>query len=372
MNRRQFLATTIVGTTITPPFRQVTGSNMSRLDIPDPTLSALNTEGVNLFGISPDASVLVGRRDRESIVFLDAETRLPISESVPLPEISILDERTIAWSPDGTRLTFGINAWQLLRDSDIFVADVATGEVTNLTPEGHDEEVGSLLDVQDVKVDTSPVWLDDDTVLFARNTNPTGDGFMSELWTLSLNEGTQKRYMDMTDHNIRDIYGKIWLLSGGELVFMATITGENFQNGMVMISADGEVTIPHREKTRTSQLLSVNDSHAIVLDMQAYEWWYLSLDDSLDPVLLWEQFELPEGWMNKAFPVLGPEPDTMFTVLQTPHDRYSAHLFTPDGNRQLAELAGDFGNQDFHWAEDCILIAGKADSWLVPLEGVHG
>lgn len=368
MNRRKFLAASIAGAAITAG----ASGTSARLDIPDPRIGALNTGDVNLFGISPNGSVLVGKRDTNAICFLDADTRFVTAESEGREEFAMINIRTIAWNPGGTKLAFSLDAWSRMLDSDIFVADVATGEITHLTYES-DRKVGkSLLDEKDARIDVSPVWLDDDTVLFARHTNPTGDEFICELWTISPEDGTEALYMDLTEHNIRDVYSKIWLLSGGELVFAAVITGENFQNGVVMITAEGEVTVPHREITRTSQLLSVNDSHMIVQDMQAYEWWYLPLDDSLEPVLLWEQFELPEGWENRAFPILGPEPGTMFTVLRSPYEANSAQLFTPDGNKQLAELTGDFGSQDFHWSEDHILIAGKADSWLVPLEGING
>ena len=372
MNRRDFLAATIAGAALTPNTQSVTTDNLLRLDISDPTLEALNTDGVVLFGISPDASVLVGRADKTRIVFLDAKTRIAISESAAIPEIGLIDETAVSWSPDGKRIAFGLQAWRLLRDSDIFIADVETGEVINLTPEGHEKEADSLLTVPDVQIDISPVWLDDDTILFARHSGFDEDEITCELWTISLGDRTEQLYMDLTEHNIRDIFTKIWLLSGMELVFTAIINDENHQRAVVMITADGDVTTPHREQMRTAHLLSVNDSHMIIQDVQAFEWWYMPLDASQDPVPLWEQFELPDGWVNTAFPILGPEPDTMFTVLQTPHRKDSAYLFTPDGDRQIAVLTGVYDHQTSHWSKDSILIAGKSDSWLVPLEGVFG
>lgn len=372
MNRRNFLAATIGGAALTPNIRPVTANNLLRLDIPDPTLEALNTDGVTLFGISPNASVLVGKRDTHEICFLDAETRFPISESSAIPELIIFPDTGIAWSPDGRRIAFDLQAWRTERDSDIFIADVTSGDVINLTPEGHDNEADNLIKEPDVEVDTSPVWLDDDTIVFARHRIHDRDALTCDLCTLTVSTGQVSTLLDLAESGIVFVSSNMWRLSDGSLVFLAVFSGRDIRRGAVMVTPDGEVADIQPGFLETVNYLSVNDSHMVIQDVQAFEWWYIPLDASQAPVPLWEQFELPEGWVNKAFPILGPEPDTMFTVLQTPHRKDSAYLFTPKGDRQLAVLTGVYDHQTSHWSKDSILIAGKSDSWLVPLEGVFG
>lgn len=349
------------------------GKSSLLLDIPDPNISALNTEGVVLIGISPDSSVLLGLRDRERISFLDAKTRDVISETEPTEWMRLIDEMSINWSPDGTRIAFSLRPWSVSVDSDIFVADIASGELINITPEESGLVADSLMTANTAQhVDTSPTWLDDDTLVFARHSFPDGGDIQCELCRVSISTGETETFLDLEPHNIRSLGNSIWRLSNGDLVFMGDSYDLHTGREAVKVSADGELTKIDAGAERAFFIESVNDTHMIALDVQRYAWWYAQLDGGEEPELLWDHFTMPDGWRQVSPAILGPEPDTMFVVLRTEHDRVSAQLFGKGQTLQLAELQGDFASHTSHWSEDLVLVAGESDSWLVPLKEIQG
>lgn len=72
------------------------------------------------------------------------------------------------WSPDGSYLAIGTfdRALRFLEDTDIRVLDVETGAIINLTDDG--TESGLLTLVGAANLDVSPRWLDADTLVFIR------------------------------------------------------------------------------------------------------------------------------------------------------------------------------------------------------------
>lgn len=358
IDRRAFVALTA-----SIPF----ASPLPRLDLPDPRHSALNTEGVRLLGISPDASVLVGTRNREQISFLDAETRFPISESEALPEVALIDESSVAWSPDGSKFAFSLNAWVVMRDSDIFVVDVFSGEVSNVTPEGHDREADSLLDMTDVQVDMYPVWLDDTTLLFARHENfpPDSGDMQTRLVSLNLETGEVQPCADLTAAGIRYVAGPMIQPADEWIIF----TGDDAENEFHLFSAapDGTIATIDTGELRTFRLVDANETHAVVIDPASFETWYVSLHTDEAMVPLWEHFELPESTAPMSNPVLGPEPHDLAVILRTQGENPSLYRFSDRESKELAQLVGDADAPVCHWAEDQILVTSRKDSWLVDL-----
>src|SRR5690606_36459546 len=97
-----------------------------------------------------------------------------IARSEPMPEVSIIDHTSVTWSPDSTALAWSLDAARLMRDSDIYVFDVHSGQITNLTDaEPTDKDAVSLMD-DDVSglaldVDLYPSWsADGERIYFAR------------------------------------------------------------------------------------------------------------------------------------------------------------------------------------------------------------
>lgn len=338
-----------------------------RLDEPDPRIDPLITGGASILGISPDGSTLVGRQAREQISFLEIDTGEIISKTDPIPEVSLIDESSISWSPDGSRIAFSLEAWLMFRDSDIYVADVQSGELTNVTPEGHEKESDSLFEAPDVQIDLYPKWLDDNTLLFARH-----EGVASEVneaqttfVSLTLEDGEISTWSDLSDAGIRYVNGPIVSLPNDTLVF----AGDDWDNQFHLYVTDsaGEIQKIDTGELGGFQLVDANETHAIVAD-GAFSggFWYVTLDSSESVELLWRRFDPPEGMQPMSNPALGIEPHSLVAVLRTRRDAAALYQFDDSGARQLAELTGEVDALTCHWANDQVLVTGRRDSWLVP------
>lgn len=134
----------------------------------------VDVEGVPL-GLSPDGTMLAGFGQNDTICIWDAQTLEVVAESEPFPEIFQVDERSIAWSPDSSAIAWSLHAARNFVDSDIFVFDLASGAIVNLTEDepkdkpavnliGDDAE-GYVLDI-----DVYPAWSPDgESLVFARS-----------------------------------------------------------------------------------------------------------------------------------------------------------------------------------------------------------
>lgn len=78
------------------------------------------------------------------------------------------DPRYAQWSPDGTKLVFTDDFFRNLREPDVWVFDVTSGELRNLTDDGVDKyDIGGP--DPDTRVDILPSWSPDgDMIWFAR------------------------------------------------------------------------------------------------------------------------------------------------------------------------------------------------------------
>lgn len=108
---------------------------------------------------------------------------IPVTADEPDPDLCTedtagIDKDRLRWSPDGQAVAFTEDVLRLLRDSDLYVIDVAAGTVTNLTD---DEYTGGLLVGADdaasdqVFADLGPAWSPDgDRIAFSRTETTDG------------------------------------------------------------------------------------------------------------------------------------------------------------------------------------------------------
>jgi len=113
---------------------------------------------------SPDGTqIAYGRRDGIYVINADGRNqRRLVSGRVTYPE-------RIEWSPDGTQLLFSACLSKIKRDNDIYLVDVANGDITNLTLDSY-------------RLDTSPSWiLNGSQIFFLSSTLPKGSAYHCDL-----------------------------------------------------------------------------------------------------------------------------------------------------------------------------------------------
>jgi WD40-like Beta Propeller Repeat len=84
------------------------------------------------------------------------------------PEKVNPDLTNAAWSPDGTKLTFTDDFWRRFDEPDVWVFDVTTGDLRNLTDDGERKfQLGG--ENETAQLDLLPSWsADGETIQFAR------------------------------------------------------------------------------------------------------------------------------------------------------------------------------------------------------------
>ncbi|MPZ79623.1 MAG: hypothetical protein GEV28_04160 [Actinophytocola sp.] len=112
--------------------------------------------------LSPDGTRLLHLGDM-CVTALDGSQRKCVDRDKAHPDIQRAE-----WSPDGKHLVFTDDFWRLLLEPDVWVFDIESGELRNLTDDGVDKY--DLFEPDpDAKVDVLPSWSPDGgTIRFAR------------------------------------------------------------------------------------------------------------------------------------------------------------------------------------------------------------
>src|SRR5690606_18917154 len=188
---RSFLVATATGVALPGALRAQTPS-ASPVSSGDIRLAEI--EGIAL-GLSPDGTMIAGVGKEDRFLVWDAETYETVARSEPMPEISIIDHTSVAWSPDSTALAWSLDAARLMLDSDIYVFDIDSGQITNLTDdEPTDQDAVSLMDDKvsglALDVDLYPSWsADGESLYFARSTWEDVPEIATSLWRIPRDGG---------------------------------------------------------------------------------------------------------------------------------------------------------------------------------------
>lgn len=232
----------------------------------DPSAIALvDVPGVVL-GLSPDGTMAAGTGDREVLAVWAIATLKTVAQSDPLPELRILDQASLTWSPDNTALAWSLDAARQMRDSDVYVFDMATATITNITdddPAG--EDATSLL--QSIAtpglllgIDMFPSWLPDASgLVFART--PWGDDAPREtrLMQLSREGGEATEIALLSGEEAFLVSGPMFPLDDGSVLYATWPPNlDSPDHGVFLVTPDGAV-----EGVSTGIL--VGDTPALVL-----------------------------------------------------------------------------------------------------------
>lgn len=188
--------------------------------------------------LSPDGSTLAMlMRDELCAGGLgDAE-----ATCVDTADIGTIDPSSITWSPDSTRLAFSLDAFRLMIDSDIFVLDVATGTLTNLTDDGATEF--SITDNSQVLlIDVSPAWSPEGTsIVFSRSNWGTGDTYDNDLMRIPADGGEATLITTVMDQPGVVFTTPAVSSDGSVIVSVLPSQSDHPQTGIWRVTASGEM-----------------------------------------------------------------------------------------------------------------------------------
>jgi hypothetical protein len=121
--------------------------------------------------LSPDGRWLSGVDDEGAVCIWDIATLAPTCAGADLR----IDPESMTWAPDSTAVAFTLDAMRAAEESDLYIYDLETGALTNLTDEGI---AGSLLTeavTSEALIDTLPAWSPDSQELaFVRSVRRDG------------------------------------------------------------------------------------------------------------------------------------------------------------------------------------------------------
>jgi hypothetical protein len=129
----------------------------------------------------------------------------------------------VVWSPDSSRLAFTEMGYITGDDSDLWVMDAQTGQLTNLTDDGY---IGSLLSLGDdagasFSVDSSPAWTPDgQSISFARSDIVDGERGGTALFAIPASGGSPELLATVSETEMGAVfYRSAWSADDAALYF---------------------------------------------------------------------------------------------------------------------------------------------------------
>jgi dipeptidyl aminopeptidase/acylaminoacyl peptidase len=185
--------------------------------------------------LSPDGRRLAVARPSK-LCLLDAAT-LAEEHCVDMAPKTGIDMETLAWSPDGRRLAFTEEAPRFLIDSDLWVLDAETGQLTDLTDDGiaglnSALKPGALLDL-------APAWSPDGSkIAFARSVSGAFDS--SALYVIDANGGDPRHLTGIAAELFAVEAGVRWAPDGKTIYYSVRVhqSAQGF-NGVWRVGVDG-------------------------------------------------------------------------------------------------------------------------------------
>ena len=344
------------------------GNLLPRLDLQDTRHEPLDVGATTILSISPDGAVLAGVQFRNRLCFLDAVTLDVLARGDQTDVLQMIDRASVHWSPDQTRIAFSLNAWRQMRDSDIYIADVATATITNLTAEGGDEESASIIDEPDVAVDVYPRWIDDATILFARHEDIGGGDSTCALSTLRVTTGAVEPFVPLDPHGYRFVSSPPLLRADGSLVM--TVQGGAQPSEIVIVDAAGELTPVEIDGVQAPELQGATNTQLLVWDVAGYALLVVPIDNPAAAIPFADIFDYGDGYQFIGRPAVASAPEAYSGVAVSASSGKHRVFTMIDGERRdRGHLGGEVGNPTCHLASGVLLIAEERNAWLIDISG---
>lgn len=327
----------------------------------------LSVPDTSILSISPDGEIFVGRIGRDVLCFLSADSLTEISRTEPVPELNDIDGTSIAWSPDGQKIAFSLRAWELMINSDIYLAHVQDGSVTNLTHVESEPEGMNLLDnAHQSIVDVFPEWIDDTTLLFVRHQIP-GESWQCTLCELATDTDELRVITDLTDHEIQFVSAQVHRVDKERLLFWATLA--NGKPAVVVAGRGGEVEVIDTDQVVPTGLISTDGVSLLIEDVPNAKVWQLPLDGDGSWIDVAALFKLTDEQQFLSMPTCGPKPGAIAAILGP--EGYV--LVLQDGelsNQGTLVDAPDSMMTRIIWGDDRLLVVSGNSSWMLDIVAI--
>lgn len=190
--------------------------------------------------LSPDGQWIAGLGPDNEFCVWDIAELTPVCT----PDRYPVDAGSIAWAPDSSAIAFSLEFARLFTESDIFVFEVGSGELSNLTDDGIDDdtpmtELGDA--TEPVPVDAYPAWsLDGRELTFAR-TDWMAETRSTTLMTVSAAGGEPTELIELeTVYPLLINSPMRWLEDGSLLYTIWTSVPDEPDDGLWIYKPGGE------------------------------------------------------------------------------------------------------------------------------------
>jgi hypothetical protein len=343
-------------------------ASMRRLDIEDMRHEPLDVGRITILSLSPDGKVLASIKYPNRLCFLDATTLEPLATGEQLDELKAIDRDSVHWSPDSKRIAFSLDAWRLMQESDIFVADVATATITNVTAEDRTEEAASLMATPDALIDVYPRWLNDATLLFARHDGSDGEVATCDICTLLVESGRIETVVPLQPHGYRFVTSPPILRADSSMIM--TVQGDDQASEIIIVDANGEVSPLAIQGVQAPVLVSANATHAVVQDRASGGSLLVPIDDPMATMPFGDVFAYGDGYEFIGQPAVASDPET-YAGIAISRSSKKYRLFTLiNGKRQdRGYLGGDVRAPACQLVGNTLLVVEPRNAWLISLGG---
>lgn len=298
---------------------------------------------IEVYSISPDGSLFFTVTGGK--ICTGAMQTFQVGNCIAVGDSTYIDRASVAWSPDNSRIAFtetpadnSVHSMdssihsiaypsiayqnQSHADSDIWVLDLKTGKLSDLTSEvGEGVPIGSALDTQ-------PAWSPDGKKLAFVRSDENQKGSTS-LYTISAQGGKPHKLLTVNDQGIYSVIGKLYWTGDGSRIVYAVKIGISAlypQDGIWIVDRDG----------KHARQLAGNSPHwytPVLLDVSAkggialidYYWGYWSEDWTPNDCYVY-LLDLHSGALTPL-----KQPAGTSREFYSPMDA----LFSPDGSKVL-------------------------------------
>lgn len=191
---------------------------------------ALSPDGQWLAGVGPERAFSIWRTSdlQQTIVPFDGP----------------IDVDSIAWSPDSTAVAFGVEAFRLGVDGDIYVYDLADETILNLTDDGYDGGFFTTEDTESFPIDVMPAWTaDSQSVVFARSTWGDVESIPTDIARIPRAGGDVDILMTV-EARPASIFTPMRVLADGSIIYTFAFSDvDDPVNGIWKLDPDGMTTL---------------------------------------------------------------------------------------------------------------------------------